>query len=61
MSKVYQEESSQARVLNNVVSSLSDASGKAGHRVSVNIRKKYLRLTAILLNGASQFGGLAPG
>ena len=61
MSKFYQEESAKVRVLNNVVNSLSDASGKAAHRVNVNIRKKYLRLTAILINGASQVGGLAPG
>lgn len=61
MSKVYQDESALARVLNNVVKSLSGASGKAAHRVKVIIRKKYLRVTAILLNGASQVGGLAPG
>ncbi len=48
-------------VLNYLVSSLLDVSGKAAHRAKVIGRKKYLRFTAILLNGASQLRGLAPG
>jgi hypothetical protein len=61
MSKVYQEESAKSRVLNNAVNSVLETGGKAAHRVMVLGRKKYLRITAVLLNGVSQFGGLAPG
>jgi hypothetical protein len=61
MAKVNQEESAKSRVLNNAVNSVLETGGKAAHRVKVIGRKKYLRITAILLNGVSQFGGLATG